>query len=403
MFQAFSISKLSSFLTVRICDFVFFGLFSWVFLSLIASLNSATLIEPSVGACSQDEEMATRAEVISWLEEYEQAFLGMEVTTPPRNKNCQGSITRISRNGDTIIIEDYTKNDVEGFGLLESIVVNYSCPNYSVKLVQSKRKGIPSSSINKGVVGPENLAISGFMGPWMLGFNAATGQRYSEIVADPRADVQIKQVNRFDINGLTVVVKIPRRVDIEFFFVRKPTPRILALTTRVSKGYEGISWYGKQIAGEPPRKDSGIPPNPVYYKYFEYDTGLIEYDKNGKPKRADCRLTFIALDGDETVRDWPNEIQSYRPLKEDLPKSQVVPKRFDLPDRLPVDVWGTNVPHELRDGRLVSLLDGVAMDVGPKVGFRSSTLFERYRWLLSIAILVALAGVVYYVYSKRTS
>lgn len=358
------------------------------------------LLFPTVVVNAQ-QGMPSRVEVQQWLEQYEQAYHGMEVLAPISDSTSTPPLTRISRGGDCVIWECHDKNNVDGHGLVETITVVYSCPKFSVRLNQSKLNGSLRGVLNHGTLAPVNFAAM-MEFSCFLGYSGVNGLRFSQIVSHPRASVEIEPANRFDQDGILVIAKIPRQPTLELFFVQKEAPRLLGIKTIVSKGDELIDWQGVYRYGEPPPKEwDELTNTGLNDKYSETEVGPIEYDSKGKPKAANTHSITISNNDERSVFQFRFEILSYSPLREDLPPNQVVTTKMKLPERLAIQMYGTNVPHELRDGRLVSLLDGVAMEVGSKVGFRKPSGYERFGWLALFVTLLVLLGIAYYVYRKR--
>lgn len=373
-------------------------------LGVSAAIYLAFGCDGSFGACAQDNWTATRSDVIKWLEDYERAYWGMRVVASSPGGAYEPQVQRFSKDGNTAISELYAKQYIPGHGVRENIVCDYLCSDYCLSLTQTVLEGF-KQGIYEGALRSEDHFPVAFSNPWLLGLLQTTGLRFSQVVADPRSIIAIKPGHRFNQDGLEVDVKIPGKGELGLFFIDRDSPKLLGGRQQLKRGDKVVHIKGVSKLGFPRPKEwnetVAEDGDGVAIEFSEAEAGPIEYDKNGKPKRVVVQYTIRQTDGKVIASQVVQSIESYRPLREDLPKNQVVPSKMELPERLPIQMWGTNVPHELRDGRLVSLLDGEAMEVGQKVGFRSPTFFERHRWLLSFAVLVGLGGIGFYVYHRR--
>lgn len=91
-----------------------------------------------------------------------------------------------------------------------------------------------------------------------------------------------------------------------------------------------------------------------------------------------------------------------RPLKPgEFSLERIDVEAFGIPERLPALVPDSVVPYELRDGRLVKLVDARAQEVARESGFRRPSFWSRFRVFIIAFIAIVVGGVGWAIYRGR--
>jgi hypothetical protein len=312
-----------------------------------------------------------------------------------KNPDVGNPKTLIAADGNTIVnlfrIEGETST-AQGRQRLKRVIGVYSNSHHSVEAnLASFQPSGTSELFCRGVIHDRFMAIQNSTAPSLLGFSFETLERFSTIVSRASAKLSVKPSSQFGTKGFELEAIVPLRGHFIFYFSASPDLRLLGLESKWRGDIEMEQWEGTIIRGKkPPANWKG--PSYEYSKNVNLKFGPITYDAKGKPVKVLIDSTFEE-NSKPTVGLTACEILSYRLLSVELPQDRVVFPGIELPSRIDVKMFRTAVPHELRDGRLVAVLDGLAIEAG-KTGFRKSSPW-RGRMIYG-AVVLALIGAFYF-------
>ncbi len=331
----------------------------------------------------------TKAEALDWLKDYETKYHGMEIVFRGGGGSFSDQLVRLSRNGEAMSVEITISNDSS------DVTTNseYACPAFSIELNSNILNGNPNGSLNVGVIGSNGHVQRGSGGFFLLGYEINNGLRFSEVVGANNATISSSTTNRFDVDGFELVATRPNFPKFKFFFAAKPRGRLLGIDIDVKKGDKIlVPWERNYTVGED---------EPDGLESSTFELGPISYDSMGRQISTPWTWNGI-IKGKDVAQNMGEEIYSYKPLEKDLPSDRAEFVNRKLPPRVPVKVFDSPVPHELRDGRLVAVIDSKAIEVGEKVGFRPPEGVRRFNWVLYFGLFLALAISIYLVVRKRS-
>ena len=126
--------------------------------------------------------------------------------------------------------------------------------------------------------------------------------------------------------------------------------------------------------------------------------GPIVYDSDGFPVSAKHEAHRYGKDGSlAEVKNGPHwKILSHSELKAgDLSAERLNIEAFGIPKKLGAHV-DSPVPYELRDGRLVKLVDGRSEKIVQESGFRKPSFWSRWMYPLIAAVPLVFAAIVWW-------
>lgn len=371
----------------------------------VAGLRLAALLfvlMEGVSRAAVQTESADMARLIDVIYEYEQSYWGTEITVRDDflnpNNGHDDPVVSISRDGRSYAVELCVATDQAG-KRVKTFNGYFSNQQYSIHI--TGRSQTPSTHIEMcwGAVGPENLAIKHVSISPLLGYLNMTGERFSTLCEMPGARRQIEQTRMFDTDVVALIVDAPKRTLTTFFFLQGQKPKLVGVARDVRPGDRIVHWEGARNFGTPPPQSWNVGDDSQYTN-TRVVIGPIEYDRQGKPTRAVVLTTYERNGVPGSIRTTL-EIASSRSLPAERTLDGVEFKNLSLPARVPVKVYGNGIAHELRNGRLVSVLDAQSIEVAAKVGFRRPDLWQQYRWYLLLILVIAVLSVVYYVHRRQ--
>lgn len=326
---------------------------------------------------------------------YERLYYGFEVELEPYPP-YESLRTLISRDGRIQIHEAQGGSEFGGGGSepYRNWVGIYDNSHYYVQLVASEygqRRRLLSATARIECL---RYPLGRFSDLWA--YSGMDGAHLSEVLAkaDEPGQVSVERFN--DSMAWRWTTQIPGTGEYSIWFSQRAdqTVQFEGYLIRKDRGCL-IRTYAMDFVLAGPIED----PEELFdsYRDLEWLTHRvqhIEYDAAHRP----VGITFyFANSNAPNPQMQVRKVQSYRAVTRSLDPRRVEFAHLEVPDPYPVKVYGSAVPHELRNGRLVATLDGVAIDEARGVGFRR-TPFTTSRWyfLLLFGALVVVAGYLYF-------
>lgn len=214
----------------------------------------------------------------------------------------------------------------------------------------------------------------------LLGRHGGSLQSFSELVEDRTSELSVEDTKFLGKSYKTLRVKTAQFGEIEFavsdnrieFIGITRSPEVLRRTR------EGLDPYGKVDGWEKTR----------------VVCGPISYDRKGKPI-ACKRVSEVDYENkpSEVVELAELRIASYEIEKPGISSERIDFEEFGIPKQLSV-LCDSPLPYELRDGRLVKLVDMRAEEIAQTSAFRKSSLLAK--WPMVILVLFSVGSISLY-------
>jgi len=360
---------------VGLVGLVFWAIFGW------AGISSA---DSKVNIASQTEP----AELVDALIKFESAYFGRTVTTN-WSKYIYGESDHqiwISDDGQVQVFEyEITHQRTDQDGKTSTVLQRggyHNNADFSLQASQRITDGIPDSVSLNAVPErfPRGLA-TGYH-PVLFGYSPVDYQRFSEICGDRLA---MLDVATFSFQGEELVglnCRVPGKGEYTFGFIPSNGEfqfRYFQVSKQIGDSFaapEGVFRIGAINL-----PDSLVPAwgDVTHVNHIWYP---IVHDG-----RFPIRVTFWNV-AEERPGDVA-EVLSHAESDRDLRADRIEFTNIELPDGEPkVQVYRSGVPTILKNGQLVSLIDGAAIDQMKGVGFRQP------QWIGSWSFYVLVTGIV---------
>lgn len=225
--------------------------------------------------------------------------------------------------------------------------------------------------------------------------------RTEDLLAQYISDARLETVTFSDGESLAALV-LPTRYGIVEFGFRDGRVRYVRTGLRVGTAVPDFE-SGESVF----ELDQTIPKFRNVVEVVE-TIGPIEYDADGGIKSEMLHpesKVLVKSDGQRVLDGAPDHrVFNYtvRPLKPgEFSLERIDVEAFGIPERLPALVPDSVVPYELRDGRLVKLVDARAQEVARESGFRRPSFWSRFRVFIIAFIAIVVGGVGWAIYRGR--